>query len=282
MRTAILFTGQERQFARVSQLIKSNLLEPNNVVVFLACETSNPSRLRDLFAGYEIGGHLLLPTFRTQEFAGLMSVMEGRPGLSEKVFDRSQKHDGVAWSMGYLRTSGTILQYYQVWKAWLMMVDYERKHGVRFDICVRARLDMILTERLDLVSFFSTIPESETERRCLGNSRIRKFASRETNQYEHPHGTPLSDRTVWTLGQEQIWIMKRDLFDLFGQMVLSYGMWDSGLPIAFCSEAFFQEFCLANSIVHYAVYESGNPLFNCSHPGADPVETDPYVFSLLR
>jgi hypothetical protein len=258
MRTAILFTGQKRTLDRVLPLLKQNLLDPNTVTLFFACEGDG---IVEAFDGYEVGGADIRSSFRTPEFELLLEAMVDRPGLSEEVFARSREADGLCWTMDYVRQSGSVLQYYQVWKAYCLMLAYERAHSMRFDACVRARLDLSLTEPISLASFVNERFASELDARTMGSIRIQS-----TNRvhipdtYEHPRGTSPTDRIVWTLGPEQVWMCRRDLFDVFGPMVFSYGLYDSKTPFSFNSETFFHQTCLHHSIVHYGFLEPGNPL----------------------
>lgn len=283
MRTAILFTGQPRTLSRVINHLRANLLKPNSVTLFFACE-GDPVSILAPFDGYEVGGFDIRGSFKTPEYESLLAMIPGRPGVSEEVFRRSREADGVPWHIGYvLHQSGTILQYYQLWNAYKLLLEYERSHGMRFDACIRARLDMLLTEPIRVESFVGRTFETESQARSMGSYRIRSHDRRPRGSpYEHDWGTPLSSRTVWTLGPEQMWICSRDLFDVFGPMVFSYGLYDSKKPFSFNSETFFHQVCLSNGIVHYAFLEPGNPMFNTAHPGTDPVVDDPWIFTLLR
>ena len=251
MHVAVLFTGQERCIHRTAKLLKRNLLENNNAVVFLACESSDPQRLANHFQGAQYGGSHILPTLRTPEFNAFMQVLDcaNRPALRPEVFSRTTE----GWTMGYLHSSGTVLQYYQVWKAWTMLLEYEAANNMKFDVVVRCRLDSLLTEPLDfsMPQFCSRVPF------CITPNRVITF------------------------GHEQFWVAPRDVFALLGPMVFTYGTWDSGGLFAFNSESFFDEFCKANHIGHDSFWETGD-MFNFSHPGNEEVTTDPMVFSLLR
>lgn len=260
MRTAVIVNGQERGLRRTVNLLKKNLLVPNDAVMFLACESGNAALTAAYFQGAHYGGSLILPSLRDTEFNAFMQFLEssGRPAITPEAFTRSSE----PWSISYLHGSGTVIQYYQVWKAWQMILDYERTHNMRFDIVVRCRPDSILTERLDL-----SLP-------YFGSERIR---SRQLGSSE----VTLRDNNVVTFGQEQFWVARRDVFALLGPMVFTYGTWDSGGKYPFNSESFFSQFCKVNNIVHDMFYEAGE-MFNYSHPGDEEVTMDPMVFSLLR
>lgn len=260
MPIAVIVNGQERGLRRTAGLLKQNLLLPNDAVMFLACESGNPAVTASYFQGAQYGGSLILPSLRDAEFNAFMYFLDtcNRPAITSEAFGRS----GEGWNMGYLHSSGTVIQYYQVWKAWQMILDYERANNMRFDIVVRCRTDSILTEKLDL-----SLP-------YFGSERIR---TRQTGAAE----VTLRDNNVVTFGQEQFWVARRDVFALLGPMLFSYGSWDSGGLYPFNSESFFAQFCKANNIVHDMFIEPGD-MFNFSHPGDEVVTTDPMVFSLLR
>jgi len=260
MKTAVIITGQERGLRRTINLLKRNLLEPNDAVMFLACESGDPGLTASYFQGAHYGGSHILSSLRDTEFNAFMGFLEasGRSALTTEVFSRS----GEGWTMDYLHRSGTVIQYYQVWKAWQMILDYERANNMRFDIVVRCRPDSLLTERVVL-----SLP-------YFGSDRIR------TRQLSTSDVT-LKSTNVVTFGHEQFWVARRDVFALLGPMVFTYGTWDSGEPFAFNSESFFDEFCKINHISHDRFLEVGT-MFNDSHPGDEEVTTDPMVFSLLR
>lgn len=268
MRTAVILTGQERSLHKLYKHTRKNLIEPNNSTLFLACEVDNPDRMKSYFDGIEIGGDdIRNASFRTPDFEAftLMLHSGGRPALLESVFERTRPEP---YHVGYVLQGASVLQYYQVLKAWLMVLEYERKHKMRFDVVVRWRTDALITEKLDLSALFST---DELTCRSLGCARIREKLT--------PTGGSM-DRVVITLGMEQTWFAKRDVFALLGPMMYMYGCWDNGSKYAFNSETFFQVFCDMNHITHWGFWE--DPLFNESHRNEDVVASDPQVFSLVR
>ena len=161
-----------------------------------------------------------------------------------------------------------MLQYYQVLKGWMMVLEYEQKHKMRFDVVVRWRTDALLTEKLDLSALFSS---DELTVRSLGSQRIRERLE--------VSGNPM-DRVVVTLGWEQTWFAKRDVFALLGTMMYMYGAWDNGSKYAFNSETFFETFCKMNHITHWRFWDP--PLFNESHHHTNEIVSDPLVISIVR
>jgi len=268
MRTAVIITGQERSLYKIYRQTRKNLIEPNNSTLFLACEIDNPDRMLSYFDGIEIGGaDIRNSSFRTPDFEAFANTLHsgGRPALMESVFQRTRPEP---WHIGYVLHGASVLQYYQVLKAWLMVLEYEQKHKMRFDVVVRWRTDALITEKLDLSALFS---QDELTVRSLGCQRIREKIT--------PTGLPM-DRVVITLGMEQTWFAKRDVFALLGPMMFMYGFWDNGSKYAFNSETFFQVFCDMNHISHWGFWE--DPLFNESHHSMEEVTSDPLVFSIVR
>lgn len=261
MKTAILCVGGERSLAKTIECLKANLLEPNRPVLFFACETDNPDRLLSYFDGFEIGGSVLLPSFRTSEYSHIQSMCLERPAASDEVFRRAREADGLLWDKSYLINGGTILQYYQLWKAWSLLLDYERNHSMKFDFCVKWRLDLLITKPL----VFADIPigGSEVEMRSMGNEYMKHNPrTTKTNPfYEHAYETPFADNMVWSFGHEQTFMTYRKNFECFGTMIFWFGIWDSGGPFAFNSESFFHQMCLHNQLIHWIFMEDTNPLF---------------------
>lgn len=260
MKSALLIVGEERSLRATIENLRKNILEPNRPVLFFACETPHPNAFLSTFRGFEIGGSVLLPTFRTSEYGHLLAMCMERAAASEEVFRRAREADGLAWDKSYLLQGGTILQYYQLWKAWSLLLEYEKAHSMKFDFCVKWRLDMFVSKPL----VFATIPDNGSEEtlRSMGNPYMRMHPRRNTNSYyEHAYTTPYKDNIVWSFGHEQVFMAKRKNFECLGTMILWFGTWDSGGPFAFNSESFFHAMCLHHQLVHWIFLEETNPLF---------------------
>ena len=269
VRIAILLTGQDRGLGRTIGLLRKNLFEPNNATLFLTCETGWPDFMNH-FNGLDVGGTdvRMFSSFREDEeyksFQSLI-VAANRPALRNDVYQRSNE----GWSTHYVtHGSGTLLQYYQIWKGWMLLLDYEKKNNMKFDVVVRCRPDSIITDRLDLSTVLSP---DELTCRSLGSEKIRPKIVLTGESTE---------KAVITLGYEQFWVAKRDIFALLGPMLFTYGCWDDGDKYAFNSETNFIAFCRANHLTHWP-FTIPN-MFNMNHPGGEEVLDDPDVYSLLR
>lgn len=261
MKNAILIVGGERTISRTIANLRRNLLEPNRPVLFFALETDNPERVLKYFDGFEIGGSLLLPTFRNSEYHHIQSMCMERPAFAEETYIRAMNTDGICWSRDYPMNSGVIIQFYQLWKAWCLLLEYERKHRMKFDFCVKWRLDMLLTYPL----VFADIPDfgTEDEMRSMGNPHMKEHVNPEKKDgyYEHGYGHRVKDNIVWSFGPDQIFMAKRKNFEALGNMILYHGMWDSGGPFPFNGESFMHQFCEHNQLLHWVFREKDWPMY---------------------
>lgn len=264
MKSAILIVGGERSLDRASEQLRKNLLEPNHPVLFFALETDDPQRVLRHFDGYEIGGSMLIPTFRTGEYHHVESMCMGRPAFAEETYIRAMNTDGICWSRDYPMRSGVIIQFYQLWKAWCLLLEYERKHQMKFDFCVKWRADMLITQPL----VFADIPETGTEYelRSMGNRHMTEHGSpdRKDGYYEHGYGHPIKDNIVWAFGPDQIFMSKRKNFEALGNMILYHGLWDSGGPFPFNGESFMHQFCEHHQLLHWVFLEKDWPMYSYS------------------
>jgi hypothetical protein len=285
MRTAILLTGGLRTFERTASFLLKNLVEPNNATIFVACETaSDPTeQIKTLLPNVEVIVSYQ-PNYRDEEYKRLEEICFTKPALKPDVFYRCGWD--YNWSVNWLKyDSGSIVQYYQLLKAWNLMVHYEKTHSIKFYICIRTRFDVLLKEKLELVKFFLEKPTEENEMRSLGNDYMRKnpikfdsIVSSKTPYYHDVNGTSGTfDNTVWTLYWELVIIAKRDVFEPLSQMINHYGDWDSGHDYSFNSETAFHQYCKHLGYVHYA-YE--DPCRNMYYSG--DVNECPWSFVILR
>jgi hypothetical protein len=271
---AVVITGQFRCFDRVFKSLVSNIIIPNNAVVFICCEVDDPTRITRLLETYpevKVGGALLGPSFRDQQFNSILHMIKtsGRKGVSNEVFERSKRHDGINWSFSYLEGSGTIIQYYQFWKVWSMVLDYERANKVKFTNIMRTRTDTQITRSVNLANVFE---DGGYVKKLYTNDKLVVSSS-----YFENLSTDVDDDTLVTLGHEQVWIGKHATFDKLSNIIFEYGIYDSGLHSAFNSETQFHQFCKKRNIKHLGILEKDWPLYTFSQQ-----EVDKYLFSIER
>lgn len=276
MLNAVIITGQLRTFDKIFKSLIDSIIIPNNATVFLCCETDDHYTLHTLlntFPNIKFGGVMVTSSFRNEEFNAILTMIKqsNRNGLSDKIFERARKADGINWHYNYVESSGTILQYYQFWKIWSVLLDYERTHNCKFDNVVRTRTDIFINKTINMNNVFE---EGGYINELYINDTLVKtsvYYDDLINNIDKP------DDTIITLGEEQVWIGKRTLFDRLAQIVFHYGLWDSGHSFSFNSETNFHEFCRYNNIYHVGIKEKQWPMFFYNS-----LEIHKYLFGIYR
>lgn len=264
-------TGGLRTLANIFQNFHKNVLSVNKYTLFIACETDTPDKLFEVLNTYpdlNIGFVLHTSSFRDSHYNAIehMIVSSERPGLTQEVYKRAAEADRgiINWEWigpGFIKSSGSILQYYQVWRLWQHVLEYERTHpDVIFTHCMRTRCDIIFNEPIRITDQF--IESNEWYNRYQSQNRIDNKPSR----YHHTTHTlpPTSAQQqdyVITFSIDLVWIARRQTFDKLSQIIFHYGLWDSRHPYSFNSETTFHEFCTNYNIHHYGITEVNFPLY---------------------
>lgn len=276
MSLAVIFTGQYRCFDKTSKNIKDFLLIPNNAKVFVYCETyrSKQDLKQDLERKWGGGviGDCGVYKERPLEFHTIYkNLVATKPAIQPSKFAR------VGFGQSYLWNSGSILEYYQYMKAFELLSAYEKTNGVKFDIIVRSRLDIVYGQPLNISSFFNRVDSGILER--IGSPEKYILNQGNKTMAKHNRGNPVhygyvcdlsgmnfdSPREIlnhiqgasyiWTLGINQVWIGRRDIMAKLHKLIYSYGDYDIGSKDGFNSETQFTQFCKAHNIKHF-IYAS--------------------------
>ena len=168
MRTAIIFTGALRTIRKTIRYFKENVLLANQTSanqtganqtganettasqtvasqspdIFICVQNDSPQRSEDwnLWFRDEMG-----PTVRSVEWFSLEQH-------SEWVTHRETQLNHIYLDEGwkrYLRTSGSMIEYFQLQLAYMKMCHYEQLHQIKYDYIVRARTDSIYAKPVD-------------------------------------------------------------------------------------------------------------------------------------
>lgn len=141
MRVAVLFTGALRTIRKTIRYFKSNLLLNPDVHVF-AClqnDTQESNEQIELWLKSKLTIHLKsVQWFKNNEDNLLIPI---RNNLVNTIPCPDNWKD-------YLKNSGSIIEYYQLYLAYLQMANYEGQHG-KYDFIVRSRTDTIFTQPID-------------------------------------------------------------------------------------------------------------------------------------
>lgn len=141
MKIAILFTGALRTIKKTMRYFKQNLLLNSDVDVF-AClqnDTQESNESIESWLYQEIGSHLKnLQWFNISEHSDWNSLRNKQ--LSNLYLVEHWKN--------YLKTSGSMIEYYQLYLAYQKMCYYEDTHQ-RYKYIIRSRTDTIFAKPID-------------------------------------------------------------------------------------------------------------------------------------
>jgi hypothetical protein len=145
MRRAIILTGALRTIRKTMRFFKRNVLcsqEKHEVAVF-ACVQNDTQESDEAWTEWlkgEIGPCLLDVTwFSLDRFPGWVAHRDLE--LEHMVIDEGWK--------GYLRNSGSMIEYFQLYLAYLKVCRTEATGGFRYDYVIRARTDSIYVRPVD-------------------------------------------------------------------------------------------------------------------------------------
>jgi len=141
MKVAVLFTGALRTIKKTMRYFKQNVLVNPDVDIF-ACvqnDTNIPNSEWEEWIRQEMGSHLKhLLWFTPSEHQNWFSHR-----------DNMLSHLNLLphWK-NYLRNSGSMIEYYQLYLSYLKMCQYEDIH-YRFDFIIRTRTDSIFAKPIN-------------------------------------------------------------------------------------------------------------------------------------
>jgi hypothetical protein len=141
MKVAILFTGALRTIKKTMRYFKQNLLLTPDVDVF-AClqnDTDIPNSEWEEWLHQELGHHIKhIEWFKLSEHQDWVS-------LRDKLLSNLNIIDH--WK-NYIRNSGSIIEYYQLYLSYIKMCNYEDTHQ-RYSYIIRSRTDTIFAKPID-------------------------------------------------------------------------------------------------------------------------------------
>lgn len=266
-KVCVLFTGAYRTFDKTYKYILDNILKPNSAKAFVLCETEYSfTEFEEIFKnrwGDHVGSVQALKNSRTKEFNDIMEYLfKSKSGLSNYYLNQH------GFNQDYLKNSGSILEYYQFMKCYEQMLEYERQHCIKFDIVIRSRFDMILTQPLNLSKFFTEVNSDLLDKygediyiRSLGNENMAKLLSdnkmvklfeyepfrknsNEHNMYNMSNTLKKinENKQIWTFYCNWIWIAKRHTMDILHPFIYFYGHFLSNKRDYFNSENQFFDY----------------------------------------
>lgn len=154
---AILFTGQIRTLLKTIENFKKNVIEPNtqHTLHIYTCleypDSSNQfeinqykTEVQHIF-DTQFENHLIQPIF----------WLSSRDEICRFIRDKSVETMYISdlWK-DYLRNrSGSVTEYYQLYKGYEQIENYEKKENIKYDLFLRTRCDIFIPQPLEFKNF---------------------------------------------------------------------------------------------------------------------------------
>jgi hypothetical protein len=141
-RVAVILSGALRTIKKTAIYLKKNVIQHNHVHIF-ACvqnDTSQSEEEWNTWLAEQFGDHLKSTIWFSHE------KYPDWPAHRDRLLEKMHLDGG--WK-NYLRTSGSMLEYYQLHLAYLEMYHHEGSMGYKYDYLIRARTDTIYNKPVD-------------------------------------------------------------------------------------------------------------------------------------
>jgi len=142
-KVAILYTGESRTLDTTIQHFKNNVLINSNYHVFALVQSDNIDYHNEIILN-TIGDHLKsLQWFDKNDNTWLQ--------IRESCLEKMEIPEN--WK-NYLKNSGSMIEYYQMYLAYQALERYEIEHNIKYDFVLRMRTDVILKDSIDFDFIF--------------------------------------------------------------------------------------------------------------------------------
>lgn len=148
MKIAILYTGEFRTIEKTLPYLYANVLDTNpDTHIFATIQAPDPQECQEILEkNIPLAQLKCVQWFhRDDRWTHIRDALISTMNITDQ------------WKM-YLRTSGSMIEYYQLYLSYLKMVEYEQTHGV-YDYVMRFRTDTILNKPLDFSWTNNTVSE---------------------------------------------------------------------------------------------------------------------------
>lgn len=189
MKVSVLYTGALRTIRKTMRYFKQHVLLNSDVDVYACVQNDSglPNEEWETWIRSEMGAHLKsLTWFVPHENSDWIS-------LRDKLVSHTNVYD--VWK-NYLKNSGSILEYYQLYLAYLKMCQYEDTHQ-RYKYIIRCRTDNLFGKPVDF--HWLTWSDEEVEKRIRSIHEKLAGCEKETDPktiLNYFMGTLLSDDLI--------------------------------------------------------------------------------------
>jgi hypothetical protein len=229
MKIAVLYTGEIRTIEKTAPFFRKNILDPTNADIFATLQgsLSRPS-LETLFTEHWRDNLKSLHWFVREEYNEMQDGL-----LSRMDIDSQWKH--------YLKTSGSMVEYYQLHLSFLKMKEYEKANGFQYDLVIRLRTDVAICRPLDLSLFYNPMEIWNQ----VGNSlshfmssifSLNRISSKDiieinTNVAVNSISMGIIEKYMkegnylMTVRKNVFYVGKRNVFEKIAELGTNYGQW---------------------------------------------------------
>ena len=143
-KVAIIYTGETRTIKDTITLFKNNVILNENYHVFAVIQC-NDIDFHNKLINETIGENIKSLNWFNKNDDKWVNLRE----------TQLKKMSGCEnWVANYLRNSGSMIEYYQMYLAYNSLVDYENKHNIKYDYVLRFRTDTVMKDKLDFDTIF--------------------------------------------------------------------------------------------------------------------------------
>jgi hypothetical protein len=169
MKIAILYTGEVRTLMNTIDLFKQNVVLNENYHVFPVIQTNEENTI-ELFMKEKLGDNMksYFHFNKTDKYWQLI-----------REYNLNNMHLSNNWT-NYLRNSGSMVEYIQMYLAYLSMANYENTNNTKYDFVIRFRTDTVMK---DILNFdwinYDNIKIREILYEIKNNYNLESIVSRE-------------------------------------------------------------------------------------------------------
>jgi len=196
MRIAVILTGALRTIRKTIRYFKSHILDPNHqhTLDIFACVQNDTYHLEsdwELWFQQQVGHHMKSIRWFTLQDSW----------ISQRELLLQHMQIDEMWK-GYLRRSGSMIEYAQLQLASLKMTEYEHVHHFTYDYVIRARTDSIYCKPVDFHWLYKT--EGEVAQRVQQIQQIMQESAIDLSKIvPYYMSTLLSDDSIPNISQIQ-------------------------------------------------------------------------------
>src|SRR5437016_1048397 len=138
MKVAIIYTGKVRTMEKVIQIFKQNVLIDKNRHVFAVIQSDHYQHDLDIINNC-MGKHLKHVEWFDQK---------NKEWIKLKTHLLFQMNVSQQWKQYLGEGSGSMIEYYQMYLAYLALEQYEIQNNIKYDYIIRIRTDCVITKPL--------------------------------------------------------------------------------------------------------------------------------------